>query len=227
VTDLPTGGSSRSVSRPGKIVCVGLNYRDHAEEQGLELPARPLLFAKWPTAVVAHGEPVVLPSVTKEVDYEAELGVVIGERARGVSVERALDVVAGYVCVNDVTARDLQFSDGQWTRAKSFDSFCPVGPEIVPASEVGDPQSLRIRCLLNGEPLQDSSTGQMVFGVAEVIAFVSEAITLEPGDLIATGTPAGVGYSRTPPRFLVPGDEVTVEIERVGVLTNPVRADAS
>jgi 2,4-didehydro-3-deoxy-L-rhamnonate hydrolase len=227
VTDLPTGGSSRSVSRPGKIVCVGLNYRDHAEEQGLELPARPLLFAKWPTAVVAHGEPVVLPSVTKEVDYEAELGVVIGERARGVSVERALDVVAGYVCVNDVTARDLQFSDGQWTRAKSFDSFCPVGPEIVPASEVGDPQSLRIRCLLNGEPLQDSSTGQMVFGVAEVIAFVSEAITLEPGDLIATGTPAGVGYSRTPPRFLVPGDEVSVEIERVGVLTNPVRADAS
>jgi 2-keto-4-pentenoate hydratase/2-oxohepta-3-ene-1,7-dioic acid hydratase in catechol pathway len=227
VTDLPTGGSSRSVSRPGKIVCVGLNYRDHAEEQGLELPARPLLFAKWPTAVVAHGEPVVLPSVTKEVDYEAELGVVIGERARGVSVERALDIVAGYICVNDVTARDLQFSDGQWTRAKSFDSFCPVGPEVVPASEVGDPQSLRIRCLLNGEPLQDSSTGHMVFGVAEVIAFVSEAITLEPGDLIATGTPAGVGYSRTPPRFLVPGDEVSVEIERVGVLTNPVRADAS
>jgi 2-keto-4-pentenoate hydratase/2-oxohepta-3-ene-1,7-dioic acid hydratase in catechol pathway len=227
VTDLPTGGSSRSVSRPGKIVCVGLNYRDHAEEQGLELPARPLLFAKWPTAVVAHGEPVVLPSVTKEVDYEAELGVVIGERARGVSVERALDIVAGYICVNDVTARDLQFSDGQWTRAKSFDSFCPVGPEVVPASEVGDPQSLRIRCLLNGEPLQDSSTGHMVFGVAEVIAFVSEAITLEPGDLIATGTPAGVGYSRTPSRFLVPGDEVSVEIERVGVLTNPVRADAS
>jgi 2-keto-4-pentenoate hydratase/2-oxohepta-3-ene-1,7-dioic acid hydratase in catechol pathway len=227
VTDLPTGGSSRSVNRPGKIVCVGLNYRDHAEEQGLELPARPLLFAKWPTAIVGHGEPVVLPSVTKEVDYEAELGVVIGERARGVSVERALDVVAGYVCVNDVTARDLQFSDGQWTRAKSFDSFCPVGPEVVPASEVGDPQSLRIRCLLNGEPVQDSSTGHMVFGVAEVIAFVSEAITLEPGDLIATGTPAGVGYSRTPPHFLVPGDEVSVEIERVGVLTNPVRADAS
>lgn len=225
MTDLSTGGSSASTSRPGKIVCVGLNYRDHAEEQGLELPPRPLLFAKWPTAVVGNGEPVVLPSVTREVDYEAELGVVIGERARGVPVERAFEVVEGYVCVNDVTARDLQFSDGQWTRSKSFDTFCPVGPEVVPASEVGDPQNLRIRCLVNGEPLQDSSTSQMVFGVAEIVAFVSEAITLEPSDLIATGTPAGVGYTRVPPRFLAPGDEVSVEIERVGVLANPVRAD--
>jgi 2,4-didehydro-3-deoxy-L-rhamnonate hydrolase len=225
VTDLPTGGPFSSASRPGKIVCVGLNYRDHAEEQGLALPAFPLLFAKWPTAVVGHGDAIILPSVTSEVDYEAELGVVIGERARGVSLERAFEVVAGYVCANDVTARDLQFSDGQWTRLKSFDTFCPVGPEIVPASEVGDPQNLRIRCLVNGEPLQDSSTSHMVFGVAEIIAFVSEAITLEPGDLIATGTPAGVGYTRTPPRFLAPGDEVSVEIERVGALTNPVRAD--
>ena len=227
MTNLPTGGSSRSVSRPGKIVCVGLNYRDHAEEQGLELPARPLLFAKWPTAFVGHGEPVVLPSVTREVDYEAELGVVIGDRARGVPVDRAFDVVAGYVCVNDVTARDLQFSDGQWTRSKSFDTFCPAGPEVVPASEVGDPQNLRIRCLVNGKPLQDSSTSHMVFGVAEIIAFVSEAITLEPGDLVATGTPAGVGYTRAPPRFLAPGDEVSVEIERVGTLTNPVLADVT
>jgi 2-keto-4-pentenoate hydratase/2-oxohepta-3-ene-1,7-dioic acid hydratase in catechol pathway len=225
VTVLPTGGSHRSASRPGKIVCVGLNYRDHAEEQGLDLPPRPLLFAKWPTAVVGPGEPIVLPTVTTEVDYEAELGVVIGERARAVPAERAHDVVAGYVCVNDVTARDLQFSDGQWTRAKSFDTFCPVGPEVVPAAQVGDPQDLRIQCLVNGEALQDSSTSNMVFGVAEIVAFVSEAITLEPGDLIATGTPAGVGYTRTPPRFLVPGDEVTVEIERVGALTNPVRAE--
>jgi 2-keto-4-pentenoate hydratase/2-oxohepta-3-ene-1,7-dioic acid hydratase in catechol pathway len=225
VTDPSTGGASRSANRPGKIVCVGLNYRDHAEEQGLELPPRPLLFAKWPTAVVGNGEPIVLPPVTKEVDYEAELGVVIGERARGVPVERAFEVLAGFVCVNDVTARDLQFSDGQWTRSKSFDTFCPVGPEVVPASEVGDPQNLGIRCLVNGEPLQDSSTSHMVFGVAEIVAFVSEAITLEPGDLIATGTPAGVGYTRVPPRFLAPGDEVSVEIERVGALTNPVRAD--
>jgi 2-keto-4-pentenoate hydratase/2-oxohepta-3-ene-1,7-dioic acid hydratase in catechol pathway len=225
VTDLPTGGSSRSASRPGKIVCVGLNYRDHAEEQGLALPALPLLFAKWPSAVIGHGEAIVLPSVTKEVDYEAELGVVIGESAHGVPVERAFDVVAGYVCVNDVSARDLQFSDGQWTRSKSFDTFCPLGPEVVPASEVDDPQNLGIRCLVNGEPLQDSSTSHMVFGVAEIIAFVTEAITLEPGDVIATGTPAGVGYTRKPPRFLEHGDEVSVEIERVGTLTNPVRAD--
>jgi 2-keto-4-pentenoate hydratase/2-oxohepta-3-ene-1,7-dioic acid hydratase in catechol pathway len=227
VTDLPTGGSARSASRPGKIVCVGLNYRDHAEEQGLALPAHPLLFAKWPTAVVGHGEAIVLPPVTTEVDYEAELGVVIGEKARGVPVERAFDVVSGYLCVNDVSARDLQFSDGQWTRSKSFDTFCPTGPEVVPASEVGDPQNLRIRCLVNGEPLQDSSTSRMVFGVAEIIAYVSEAITLEPGDLVATGTPAGVGYTRTPPRFLADGDEVSVEIERVGTLTNPVHADRS
>jgi 2,4-didehydro-3-deoxy-L-rhamnonate hydrolase len=227
VTDPSTGGFSSPASRPGKIICVGLNYRDHAEEQGLALPARPLLFAKWPTAVVGHGDPVVLPSIATEVDYEAELGVVIGARARGVPLERAFEVVAGYVCVNDVTARDLQFSDGQWTRAKSFDTFCPMGPEVVPASEVGDPQNLRIRCLVNGEPLQDSSTSHMVFGVAEIVAFVSEAITLEAGDLIATGTPAGVGYTRTPPRFLAPGDEVTVEIEHVGVLTNPVRAEGS
>jgi 2-keto-4-pentenoate hydratase/2-oxohepta-3-ene-1,7-dioic acid hydratase in catechol pathway len=215
------------IDRPGKIVCVGLNYRDHAQEQGLELPPRPLLFAKWPSAAVGPGEAIVLPSLSKEVDYEAELGVVIGVRTRGVSVDDALDVVAGYVCVNDVTARDVQFSDGQWTRAKSFDSFCPVGPMLVPAAEIPDPQGLAIRCLVNGEPLQDSSTANMVFGVAEIVAFVSEAITLEPGDLVATGTPAGVGYTRTPPRFLAPGDEVTVEIEGVGALTNPVCADGA
>jgi 2,4-didehydro-3-deoxy-L-rhamnonate hydrolase len=203
-------------------VCVGLNYRDHAEEQGLDLPPRPLLFAKWQSSLVGPGEPIVLPRSSREVDYEAELGVVIGTQARGLSVNDALEAVAGYVCVNDVTARDVQFSDGQWTRGKSFDTFCPVGPELVPAAEVADPQALRIRCLVNGEPLQDSSTAHMAFPVAELLAFVSAAITLEPGDLIATGTPAGVGYTRTPPRFLAPGDEVTVEIEGVGALTNPV-----
>jgi 2-keto-4-pentenoate hydratase/2-oxohepta-3-ene-1,7-dioic acid hydratase in catechol pathway len=212
------------LARPGKIICVGLNYRDHAEEQGIDVPPRPLLFAKWPSSVVGPGEPIVLPSVSSEVDYEAELGVMIGAQARAVAVDDALDVVAGYVCVNDVTARDLQFSDGQWTRAKSLDTFCPVGPELVPASEIPDPQSLAIRCLLNGEVLQDSSTAHMIFGVAEIVAFVSEAITLEPGDLIATGTPAGVGFTRTPPRFLAAGDTVTVEVEGVGALTNPVRA---
>ena len=150
----------------------------------------------------------------------------IGIRARGLSVDDALEVVAGYVCVNDVTARDVQFAEGQWTRAKSFDSFCPVGPELVPAAGIDDPQALGIRCLVNGEALQDSTTAHMVFSVAEILAFVSETITLEPGDLIATGTPAGVGYTRTPPRFLAAGDEVTVEIEGVGALTSPVRAGA-
>jgi 2-keto-4-pentenoate hydratase/2-oxohepta-3-ene-1,7-dioic acid hydratase in catechol pathway len=218
---------SLPIERPGKIICVGLNYRDHADEQGVDLPTRPLLFAKWPSAAVGPGDPIVLPSLSREVDYEAELGVVIGARARAVDADGALDVVAGYVCVNDVTARDLQFSDGQWTRSKSLDTFCPVGPGLVPASEIPDPHGLAIRCLVNGEVLQDSSTAHMVFGVAELVAFASEAITLEPGDLIATGTPAGVGFARTPPRFLAPGDEVTVEIEGVGALTNPVRAEGA
>jgi 2-keto-4-pentenoate hydratase/2-oxohepta-3-ene-1,7-dioic acid hydratase in catechol pathway len=211
------------IARPSKIICAGLNYRDHAEEQGLALPDRPLLFAKWPNALIGPGQAIVLPPLSSQVDYEAELGVVIGERIRGASVEHALEAVAGFVCLNDVTARDLQFTDGQWTRSKSFDTFCPVGPELVPAAAVSDPQSLRIRCLLNGEVLQDSSTANMVFSVAELIAFASEAIELEPGDLIATGTPAGVGYTREPPRFLRPGDEVTIEIDGIGALTNPVR----
>jgi 5-carboxymethyl-2-hydroxymuconate isomerase len=211
-----------AIEQPGKIVCVGLNYRDHAEEQGVGLPTRPLLFSKWPNALIGPGDAIVLPPISRQVDYEAELGVVIGERCRRVPAERALDVVAGYVCVNDVTARDLQFGDGQWTRGKSLDTFCPVGP-LTPDSAVPDPQALRIRCVLNGETMQDSTTSEMVFGVAELVAFVSEAITLEPNDLIATGTPAGVGVFRDPKVFLAPDDEVTVEIETVGSLTNPVQ----
>jgi 5-carboxymethyl-2-hydroxymuconate isomerase len=214
----------RMQERPGKIVAAGLNYRDHAAEAGLEVPERPILFAIWPSSVVGPGEPIVLPSLSAEIDYEAELGVVIGERARNVPVERALEVVAGYVCFNDVSARDLQFADGQWTRAKSFDTFSPTGP-VVPAAEIPDPQALRIRCLVNGETLQDSSTAEMVFSVAELIAYASRGITLEPGDLLVTGTPAGVGFTREPPIFLQPGDEVTVEIEGIGALTNPVRAE--
>jgi 2-keto-4-pentenoate hydratase/2-oxohepta-3-ene-1,7-dioic acid hydratase in catechol pathway len=212
------------IERPQKIVCVGLNYRDHAEEQGVDLPERPLLFAKWPNTLIGPGEPIVIPPLTERVDYEAELGVVIGSRARHVSVETALEAVAGYVCANDVSARDLQFGDGQWTRGKSLDTFCPVGPALVPASDVPDPQALGIRAILNGEVMQDSTTANMVFGVAEIVAFVSQAITLEPGDLILTGTPAGVGVFRDPPVLLGPGDEITVEIDGVGVLTNPVVA---
>ncbi len=215
------------IDRPGKIVCVGLNYRDHATESNLELPTRPLLFAKWQTSLIGPGEEIVLPPVSNEVDFEAELGVVIGRAAQRVTCEDALDHVAGYICVNDVSARDVQMGDGQWTRGKSFDTFCPVGPGLVAASEIADPQALGIRCLVNGEALQDSNTAEMVFGVAEQIAFISEAIMLEPGDLIATGTPAGVGFARTPPIFLQPGDEVTVEIEGVGSLTNPVVGSAA
>jgi 2-keto-4-pentenoate hydratase/2-oxohepta-3-ene-1,7-dioic acid hydratase in catechol pathway len=210
----------------GKIICAGMNYRDHAEEAGLDVPERPVLFAKWPNALVGPGDPIVIPSFTNEVDYEAELGVVIGRRTRDVEPEEALGAVAGFTCVNDVSARDLQFQDGQWTRAKSFDTFCPVGPRLVPAAEIPDPQALRIRCLVNGEALQDSSTAHMVFSVAELVAYASRGMTLEPGDLIATGTPAGVGFTREPPVFLRPGDEVTVEIEGIGALTNPVQGVA-
>ncbi|HEY8029505.1 MAG TPA: fumarylacetoacetate hydrolase family protein [Gaiellaceae bacterium] len=205
-----------------KIVCVGLNYVDHAREVDLALPEKPLLFAKWQSAVIASGEAIVIPPGVEEVDYEAELAVVIGARAKRVSVENALEAVEGYTCLNDVSARAQQFADGQWTRAKSIDTFCPIGPRVVPREEVGDPQSLRISCRVNGETVQDGSTGDMIFGVAELIAYVTETITLEPGDVIATGTPPGVAFGRPDGRYLQRGDTVAVVIERVGVLSNPV-----
>ena len=210
-----------AIPRPGKIVCVGLNYRDHAAEGGQDLPKAPLLFAKWPNTLIGDGDAIVLPPESSQVDYEAELGVVIGTSARRVSERDALDHVEGYICLNDVSARDLQFADGQWTRGKSPDTFCPVGPRLVPREEIADPQALAIRCIVNGEALQDSSTAQMIFSVAEIIAYTSQIITLEPGDLIATGTPAGVGVFRDPKVLLKDGDEVSVEIEGLGTLTNP------
>ncbi len=211
-----------AIPRPGKIVCVGLNYRDHAAEGGMDLPKAPLLFAKWPNTLIGDGDPIVLPPESSQVDYEAELGVVIGSTAKRVSESAALDHVEGYICLNDVSARDLQFADGQWTRGKSPDTFCPVGPRLVPREEIADPQALAIRCIVNGAALQDSSTAQMIFSVAEIIAYASQVITLEPGDLIATGTPAGVGVFRDPKVLLQDGDEVSVEIEGLGTLTNPV-----
>ena len=214
-----------SISRPGKIVCVGLNYLDHAQETEQELPKAPLLFAKWPNTLIGDGDPIVLPDASQEVDYEAELGVVIGTTAKHVSEADALDHVAGYICLNDVSARDLQFADGQWTRGKSPDTFCPIGPRLVPREEIDDPQALGIRCILNGETMQDSSTAQMIFSVAEIIAYVSQVITLEPGDLIATGTPAGVGVFRDPKVLLKDGDEVSIEIDGLGTLTNPVEKE--
>jgi 2-keto-4-pentenoate hydratase/2-oxohepta-3-ene-1,7-dioic acid hydratase in catechol pathway len=212
------------IERPSKIVCVGLNYRDHAEEQGVELPEEPLLFAKWPNTLVGPGDPIVIPQQVTMCDYEAELGVVIGSRVQGVSKENALEAVRGYVCANDVTARDLQFSDGQWTRGKSPDTFCPVGPVLVPAADVADPHALSIRTIVSGEVLQDSTTANLIFGVDEIISHVAKTVTLEPGDLVLTGTPAGVGVFREPKRLLEPGDEVTIEIEGIGALVNPVVA---
>ena len=211
------------IERPSKIVCVGLNYRDHAEEQGAELPAAPLLFAKWPSSLIGPGEAIVIPPIVTKTDYEAELGVVIGERVKGVSKENALEAVRGYVCANDVSARDLQFGDGQWTRGKSPDTFCPVG-RMTPRDEIGDPHALGIRAIVSGEVLQDSTTANLIFGVDEVIAYASRTTTLEPGDLILTGTPAGVGVFRDPQRLLEPGDEVTIEIDGLEPLTNPVVA---
>jgi 2,4-didehydro-3-deoxy-L-rhamnonate hydrolase len=211
------------IPRPGKIVCVGLNYRDHAEEQGAELPQAPLLFAKYTTALIGPGDPIVIPPLVTKCDYEAELGVVLGATVKGVSKENALEAVAGYVVANDVSARDLQFGDGQWTRGKSPDTFCPVGP-LVPAADVPDPHALPIRAILNDDVVQDSTTANLVFGVDEVISYASQTATLEAGDLILTGTPAGVGIFRDPPRLLRPGDEITIEIDGVGSLTNPVVA---
>jgi len=211
------------IDRPGKIVCVGLNYRDHAEEQGVDLPPAPLLFAKWPNTLIGPGDAIVIPPAVTKCDYEAELGVVIGARVSRASKENALEAVRGYVCANDVSARDLQFGDGQWTRGKSVDTFCPVGT-LVAAEDVPDPHSLRIRAIVNGEALQDSTTANLIFGIDEIISYASQTLTFEPGDLVLTGTPAGVGIFRDPQRLLQPGDEVTVEVEGVGSITNPVVA---
>jgi 2,4-didehydro-3-deoxy-L-rhamnonate hydrolase len=207
-----------------KIICVGLNYRDHAREVTLDVPEHPLLFAKWPSALIGTGDAIVIPNGVAEVDYEAELAAIVGSRVKGVSVEHALEAVEGYTCLNDVSARAVQFSDGQWTRGKSFDTFCPMGPRVVPRGEIGDPQSLRISCRLNGETVQAASTADMIFSVAEIVSFASRGTTLEPGDVIATGTPPGVAMGQREPRYLRAGDRVEVEIEGIGVLANPVIA---
>ncbi len=215
---------SAPVPRPRKVICIGLNYRDHAAEAGLPIPERPLLFSKFSTSVIGPEEAIEIPPSSTQVDYEAELGVVIGRRARRVSRERAFDHVLGYTNVNDVSARDFQFADGQWQRGKSPDTFCPMGEAIVTPDELGDPHDLAIRLRVNGKTLQDSRTNQLVFGVDVLISFLSQTITLEPGDLIATGTPPGVGFARKPPIFLQPGDVVEVEIEGLGILRNGVRS---
>ena len=209
---------------PQKIVCVGLNYRDHAEEQGVELPERPLLFAKWPNTLIAAGEAIRIPSISKNVDYEAELAVVIGKGGRNISEERALEHVAGYTLLNDVTARDFQFGDKQWFRGKSCDTFGPLGPWILTRDEIADPHNLKIKLTLNGQTVQDSNTSNLIFKIPYLVSYLSRSLTWEPGDLISTGTPPGVGVFRKPPVFLKAGDTMSVTVERIGTLTNPVVA---
>jgi 2-keto-4-pentenoate hydratase/2-oxohepta-3-ene-1,7-dioic acid hydratase in catechol pathway len=210
------------VPRPGKVLCIGLNYKDHAAESNSPLPARPLLFSKFPTCVLAPGGTIRTPSGCENLDYEAELGVVIGKRATRVPAAGAMEHVLGYVNFNDVSARDFQFADGQWQRGKSPDTFGPLGPFVATTDEVADPHKLRIAFRLNGKTLQDSNTDQLHFGVPELVAKLSESVTLEPGDVIATGTPPGVGFARKPPIWVRAGDVMEVEIEGLGVLRNPV-----
>jgi 2-keto-4-pentenoate hydratase/2-oxohepta-3-ene-1,7-dioic acid hydratase in catechol pathway len=208
------------IERPGKIVAIGLNYMDHVRESGAEAPKRPLVFAKFPTAIIGPNEPIKIPrSVTQRVDWEVELAVVIGETARNVPVDEALGVIKGYTIGNDVSARDLQFADGQWVRAKSLDTFCPLGPELV---QLDDPQNLKLTTRVNGETMQDSNTAEMIFGVAELISYCSHSFTLEAGDVMLTGTPWGCGEFMEPKRSLKDGDVVECEIEGLGVLSNPV-----
>jgi 5-carboxymethyl-2-hydroxymuconate isomerase len=209
--------------RPPKVVAIGLNYLDHIRETGMERPKHPLVFAKFPSSVIGPDEPIEIDRrLTSRVDWEVELAVVVGRTMRRVPVEEALDYVFGYTVGNDISARDLQFGDGQWTRGKSLDTFCPLGPAIVPAEAVLDPQALRLRTRVNGETVQDSSTSEMIFGVAELLAFCSDAFTLEPGDVVMTGTPWGCGEFMDPKRGLVDGDVVEAEVEGIGVLRNPV-----
>jgi 2-keto-4-pentenoate hydratase/2-oxohepta-3-ene-1,7-dioic acid hydratase in catechol pathway len=214
------------VPRPGKIICIGLNYRDHAAESKMPIPEKPVVFSKFSTAVIAPGEPVVLPSTSQQVDYEAELAVVIGRRAKHVKADRAYDYVCGYTAFNDVTARDFQFADGQWQRGKSCDTFAPMGQTIVTTDAIPDPHKLSIKLVLNGQTMQNSNTDQLIFGVPALIEFLTESITLEPGDVIATGTPPGVGFARNPPVFLKPGDQMEVLIEGMGGLGNPVVSES-
>ena len=213
------------IARPGKIIAIGLNYEDHAAETGAEIPEKPIVFAKYANTVIGPGEPIRIPPITEQVDYEAELAVVIGQRAKDVLESEALDYVFGYTNANDVSSRDLQFSEGgQWTRSKSIDTFCPLGPYLATRDEVPDPQNLYIRAILNGEVVQDGTTSRMIFSVAELVSFLSQGMTLEPGDVIITGTPPGVGMARDPQLWMKPGDEVSIEIEGLGTLTNPVEA---
>jgi 2-keto-4-pentenoate hydratase/2-oxohepta-3-ene-1,7-dioic acid hydratase in catechol pathway len=213
------------IPRPPKIICIGLNYRDHAAEAHQAIPDVPTVFAKFPTAAIGHRQPIVLPKNSTKPDYEAELAVVIGRGGRHIPEAAWREHVFGYTIFNDVSARDFQMATSQWMMGKTFDTFAPFGPAIVTADEIEDPHHLAISLTLNGEVMQDSNTKNLIFPVPRLISFLSSVFTLEPGDVIATGTPSGVGFARTPPRFLRPGDEVVVRIEGLGELRNPIVAE--
>jgi len=215
----------RPPSRPSKIVAVGLNYRQHVAESGLKMPKEPVIFAKFPSSISGPFDPIIIPRENPNVDWEVEFAVVIGRRGKRIPLSNAMEYVAGYVVLNDVSARAFQFQDKQWTRAKSCDTFTPFGPFLVTPDEIPDPHALRVTSRVNGQTMQDDNTSNLIFRVPELISFISATITLEPGDVIATGTPDGVGAFRNPPIYLKPGDVVEVEVEGIGTLRNPVVAE--
>ena len=214
------------IRRPGKLICVGLNYRSHLSELGESAPEYPILFTKAVTSLIGHNQSIVLPCISRQVDYEGELAVVIGRRGKDIREQDALSYVAGYTCANDVSAHDIEFRTSQWTSGKMLDTFCPLGPALVTQDELPEPGSLRLKTILNGQTVQDACTSDMVFHVPFLIGYISSLATLEPGDIILTGTPAGVGCNRKPQVFLRAGDHVQVRIEGVGTLVNPVVAEA-
>jgi 2-keto-4-pentenoate hydratase/2-oxohepta-3-ene-1,7-dioic acid hydratase in catechol pathway len=213
------------IPQPRKLICVGLNYRDHAEETGAEIPDVPTIFNKFATAVIGPGDPIILPTVSKSPDYEAEFAFVIGKGGRRISSDSWRDHVIGYTIVNDVSARDYQRATTQWLMGKTFDTFAPLGPWIVTADEINDPHALDVSMTINGEVLQSSNTSNLIFKIPELISYLSSVFTLQPGDIVSTGTPAGVGAARKPPRFLRPGDECVVKVSGIGELRNPVIAE--
>jgi 2-keto-4-pentenoate hydratase/2-oxohepta-3-ene-1,7-dioic acid hydratase in catechol pathway len=210
------------IPRPPKFICVGMNYRDHAREAGVEIPSTPTIFSKFSNVVIGPGAPIVLPKNSTRPDYEAEFAFIIGPGGRHIPAARALDHVFGYTIVNDVSARDHQTTTSQWLISKSFDTFAPMGPWIVTRDEIADPHTLDLQLEIGGQVLQHSNTRELVFGVPALIEYISSIVTLEPGDIVATGTPAGVGFARKPPRYLRPGDEVVIRIQGIGELRNPV-----
>lgn len=212
---------------PGKVIAVGLNYRDHAAEAGVPLPEFPVLFTKWTTSLIPDGADIILHKGVTQLDWEAEFAVVIGKRASKVKESEAMDYVSGYTCMNDVTDREAQSKDGQWVRSKSYNTYGPIGPAIIPVGEIPDPHNLKIEARLNGKTMQSSNTKNLIFNIPFLISYISQRVTLEAGDVITTGTPHGVGAFYKPPIFMKPGDIIEIEIEKIGILTNKVVAEQS